>query len=92
MLDMECDPDHQWRIYARAVEAYTTRKLTNPGDILNAFSGIASKIFQDRHIDGLPVSAFDLALLWQPRVVLKRREGFPSWPWAGWIGKVHFET
>jgi hypothetical protein len=91
-LNMECDPNHQWRTYARAVEAYTARQLTNPGDILNAFSGIANVIYHGRFIEGLPVSAFDLALLWQPRVLLKRREGFPSWSWAGWIGQVHLET
>ena len=91
-LNMECDSNHQWRTYARAVKAYTARQLTNPGDILNAFSGIANTIYHGRLIDGLPVSAFDLALLWQPQVLLKRREGFPSWSWAGWIGQVQHEA
>jgi hypothetical protein len=77
-LNMGCDPDHQWRTYARAVEAYTMRKLTNSRDILNAFSGIGCMLFQDRLVDGLPVSTFDLALLWQPRVVLERREAFTA--------------
>ena len=37
---------------------------------------------------GFPTVFFQLALLWQPCHKLQRRKGFPSWSWAGWVGKV----
>ena len=37
---------------------------------------------------GFPTVYFQLALLWQPCHRLQRRKGFPSWSWAGWVGKV----
>lgn len=41
-------------------------------------------------IHGLPASIFDLALLWQPAGKMSRKEGFPSWSWAGWHGAVQW--
>lgn len=89
-MSLHLDQDRQWSTYRRVVQEYTKRKLTQPGDVLNAFSGVSKNICRERFIDGLPVYMFDLALLWQPREYLQRREGFSNWSWAGWIGQVHF--
>jgi hypothetical protein len=45
---------------------------------------------------GHPADSFDLALAWQPIENLKRRGfsqkgvSFPSWSWAGWVGRVRY--
>ena len=86
--------------YANCVSLYTSRDLTQPSDILAAFSGMCS-LMQGKmmvpFIFGLPNSHFDFALLWEPEKSIKRRtlkpsngeshdEEFPSWSWCGWIG------
>jgi hypothetical protein len=63
--------------------------MTNPNDILNAFSGIlasfsysmGSAIFW-----GLPIRFFENELLFRSiaKVRRRRRLGFPSWSWVGW--------
>ena len=69
--------DHRaiW-VYMRCVELYTERKLTQPNDILAAFSGM-SNLMRERmaapFIHGLPSSHFDLALLWEPLRSSERR-------------------
>ncbi|UKZ66056.1 uncharacterized protein TrAtP1_007239 [Trichoderma atroviride] len=80
-------------MYFRAVQAYTLRTLTFPSDTLKAFSGIGAVLSQtlsSEMISGLPASIFDLALLWQPASKMSRKEGFPSWSWAGWHGAVRW--
>lgn len=80
-------------MYFRAVQAYTLRTLTFPSDTLKAFSGIGAVLSQalsSEMIYGLPASIFDLALLWQPAGKMSRKEGFPSWSWAGWHGAVRW--
>ncbi|KAH8200781.1 hypothetical protein TruAng_005018 [Truncatella angustata] len=82
-------------LYFKAVQAYTTRKLTYPElDMLNAFRGVGN-VLSDQlatvSICGLPEGIFDLALLWQPVGHFKRRRGSgPSWSWTGWDGPVHW--
>ncbi|KAL9113464.1 MAG: hypothetical protein Q9227_002505 [Pyrenula ochraceoflavens] len=63
--------------YIKCVSLYTGRLLSKPKDILTAFQG-TSWLLQ-RHLNapllwGLPSSHFDLALLWSPVGLLKRRE------------------
>jgi hypothetical protein len=89
-IKMRYAPDLLWTNYRRAVEAYSARKMTNPNDVMDAFSGILQTLCAARCIDGLPVSLLDIALLWQPRTRVHRRAGFASWSWAGWIGPVHW--
>ncbi|GAP89253.2 putative heterokaryon incompatibility protein [Rosellinia necatrix] len=93
-------------VYMRSVELYTERKLSQPRDILAAFSGV-SNVLRGRmrapFAHGLPSSHFDLALLWEPTQAVERRliansaekqsysiGDFPSWSWAGWAGPVAF--
>ena len=91
-------------VYVNFVSLYTSRNLTKPRDILAAFNGVSNlmrKKLGAPFIFGLPSSHFDLALLWEPEKVLKRRRPgkddekgkaefngmeFPSWSWCGWWG------
>ncbi|KAH6692361.1 heterokaryon incompatibility protein-domain-containing protein [Plectosphaerella plurivora] len=78
--------------YMKCVSLYTGRHLTKPQDVLAAFSGISWLLKQQMQAAlfyGLPMSHFDLALLWTPIEPLERRRhmaDFPSWSWAGWDG------
>ncbi|TVY24045.1 hypothetical protein LHYA1_G007083 [Lachnellula hyalina] len=87
--------------YQRTVESFVTRDLTYPGDMLNAFEGIAQKmrpIFRSKFLYGLPQTELEYCLLWEPwGGHLRRRRDpetgksmFPSWSWAGWMGPVRF--
>jgi hypothetical protein len=79
--------------YAKAVEEYTHRQMSNSADILNAFAGLGrifSIALQSEAIFGLPAKNLDAGLHWRPTRQLVRRTGFPSWSWAGWIGQVTF--
>jgi len=75
---------------------YTKRSLTRDSDILNAFAGLQSQL-EDRFGDGpflggIPAAALNFYIIFSGHfVVLKRRAGFPSWSWAGWIGAVRLE-
>lgn len=83
-------PNSLWTTYRRGVESFTGRKMKYDGDVLNAFSGILRSICGERSLEGIPVSIFNLALLWQPTERPRRRVGFCSWSWAGWSSKVHW--
>jgi hypothetical protein len=79
--------------YAKAVEEYTHRQMSHQTDILNAFAGLGrifSMALQSESYFGLPAKSLDVALLWRPTQRLKRRSGFPSWSWAGWVGQVAY--
>lgn len=80
-------------LYFRAVETYTARNLTYSSDIINALAGVLHAQGNAMNCDmfyGLPSAIFDMALLWQPSGKMVRREGFPSWSWAGWEGQVRW--
>jgi hypothetical protein len=78
-----------FRKYCQLVTGICSRAMTNPGDILHAFTGI-SNIFSSsmkcQMVWGLPTSYFDYALLFESlaTIHIRRRPGFPSWTWAGW--------
>jgi hypothetical protein len=79
--------------YAKAVESYTSRQATYNSDAIRAMEGllhIFQRSFKSEFICGLPESLLDIALLWRATRQLKRREGFPSWSWAGWEGQVTY--
>ncbi|KAK3626290.1 hypothetical protein LTR56_019867 [Elasticomyces elasticus] len=88
-------------VYSTIVTEFTSRKLSYLVDVLNAFQGVAGRLFvlfQDEFLFGLPASELDIALLWQPKEPLERRIDpytrqpmFPSWSWAGWVGGVTCE-
>jgi hypothetical protein len=62
--------------YMKCVALYTGRRLTKPKDMLAAFKGISSLIegtLRAPFLFGLPTSHMDLAMLWEPQGVIKRR-------------------
>ena len=80
--------------YTRVIEEYTHREISYESDVLNAFAGllhIFSRFFRCKTLFGLPESLLDVALLWKPTRQLQRRSGFPSWSWAGWVGRVAYD-
>ncbi|KAE9371908.1 HET-domain-containing protein [Stipitochalara longipes BDJ] len=89
------DPAAAISSYVSCVEAYSCRELSYVDDGLNAFAGISKILESDLGTTlfyGLPVKYFELALLWSPKANLARREGFPSWSWAGWSGPVDISS
>ncbi|KAL2049735.1 hypothetical protein ABVK25_009958 [Lepraria finkii] len=85
--------------YRRVVQTYTSRHLTFSSDILLAFKAHEARfhpLFRSDFLFGLPRSELDSQLLWQPGGPLKRRRdprtnlpSFPTWSWAGWVGKAN---
>jgi hypothetical protein len=90
MIKTRPDQNRLWSTYRRAVEAYAARKLSHQADVIDAFSGILSTLSNARCVEGIPVPLLNIALLWQPQERLHRRDGFASWSWTGWVGKVHW--
>lgn len=82
--------------YARIVMDYTMRRLSFVEDTERAFAGITSvlsKVFPGGFVWGMPVMFFEVALLWQPQVSIRRKvlpldsthlNALPSWSWMGW--------
>lgn len=63
--------------YMRCIRLYTVRELSQPKDILTAFQGtswLLKQRFNAPLLYGLPTSHFDIALLWAPVSVLRRRK------------------
>lgn len=75
--------------YCLGVGAYLHRDLTKEGDMLDAFRGFLNRLSVELqgHQWGLPSKAFGLGLQWfsRSRCPVRRRLGFPSWSWTGWI-------
>lgn len=90
--------DKAFYLYAQHVQEYMNRSLTDPDDILYAFTGIMSawERIQGWTFEwGLPLQALRYALCWAPLSVCSARQvtakmRFPSWPWAHWSSKIHF--
>ncbi|ORY18829.1 heterokaryon incompatibility protein-domain-containing protein [Clohesyomyces aquaticus] len=86
--------------YHRLVAGYNERKLTHASDAVPAFTGITSALstsFTGGFLFGIPAQFLDVALLWQPLSILKRRKmhstckkqaALPSWSWLGWQGEL----
>ena len=76
--------------YVTILFNYTARTLTNQSDVLRAMAGIIRRIsskFRYRMLEGLPTGAFDYFILFSGTRI-RRRRGFPSYSWAGWIGQI----
>ena len=90
--------------YCQWLKNFLRRRLTAPSDILSAFNGAlsASTRYLGKFHYGLPVDYFCECLHWivgrdsmymgkgsqDDEGLTKRRPGFPSWSWAGWIWDV----
>ena len=84
--------------YRNLVRECTMRKISYSGDGLNACIGLLSdyrkrtKKDDSRFAFGLPLSDFTAALCWSacPHKPESRRQGFPSWSWAGWSNLAQY--
>lgn len=90
-----------FEVYAGAVEAYTSRKISFHEDALDAIAGVLtslSKSFRGEFVAALPSTELDQALLWNPNSSITRRTGqdgkplFPSWSWVGWVGACQYKS
>lgn len=99
LLMLQKLPTRPLYVYKQALELYMTRHLTNPKDILAAFTGLGNLVCNalgGELVYGLPSSHFDWALLWESRDAAVPRpsepgaggEKFPSWSWCGWKDQV----
>ncbi|KAF2740568.1 HET-domain-containing protein [Polyplosphaeria fusca] len=83
--------------YMATVPDFTSRNLSFPSDILNAFTGIGNRFAEAQGAAltwGLPEKYFAQALLWEPRDKAIRREetpNIPSWSWAAWKGPIRYD-
>jgi len=74
--------------YSPLVRDYTKRKLTFEGDMLNAFQGIEGALRRSLgdFYWGLPLYLLAQSLGWIATTDdVKRRDGFPSFSWVGWV-------
>ncbi|PPQ95893.1 hypothetical protein CVT26_015579 [Gymnopilus dilepis] len=81
------------RQYEKLIETYSTMSLTKESDIYHAFAGMIGYLKAELRANlchGIPDAYFDWFLLWTSPAPQKRREGTPSWSWAGWHGESHF--
>ena len=80
------------RLYGGILRVYTSRRMTNEGDSLNAFLGLLAgfkrRLFPLGFYHGLPLQSHPATLGWVDDRVEhpRRRLDFPSWSWAGWEG------
>ena len=79
-------------LYWRLVRDYTGRDMKSTSDSLNAFSVFIVE-FERAGVKlkwGMPITLSSQHLLWEHEPWdfrgISRREGFPSWSWAGWNG------
>ena len=88
-LKNEMDSSSEKFLYWRyMVNLYSRRTMTKAEDALNAFLGVLQCLetkYEGGFFWGLPVADFQWGLLWQFRSRPTRREGFPTWSWAGWV-------
>lgn len=93
-FQLDFDNDNIFDIYAVAVAEYTKRQLTSSEDKVKAMNGLLNLLetpFRGPFFFGLPITLFDVALLWIPTNASKRCNlQFPSWSWAGWDGAMRY--
>ena len=76
--------------YGTLITHYSRCVMTNENDVLRAFAGLTRRFAQNLGypiFQGLPTGIFDVAVLFRGKG-LRRRVGFPSYSWAGWIGHI----
>ena len=80
-------PSQRLMHWGDKLKYYSYRNMTRDEDALNAFLGVLQVLqteYGDGFFWGLPVADFQWALLWEAALPIERRDGFPSWSWAGW--------
>ncbi|KIW14315.1 hypothetical protein PV08_07097 [Exophiala spinifera] len=86
-------PSRRLEHWGEKLNLYSYRLMTYPEDAIRAFLGVLQRletIYPEGFFEGLPVEDFDWALTWASQTPPSRRQGFPSWSWAGWLGPLFF--
>jgi hypothetical protein len=85
--------------FMSVISPYLRRNLSRQSDAINAIAGALRPLSVSMgysYICGIPKIGFDVFLHFfsntNSRSVLRRRQGFPSYSWAGWIGAVEWAT
>ncbi|KAH6646973.1 hypothetical protein BKA67DRAFT_540441 [Truncatella angustata] len=90
------DLEEQMSLFNKQLSSYTSHRMTNESDSLNAFRGVISalgrQLFPKGFVHGIPLSSHTFALGWMHSrdVSPRRRPQFPTWSWTGWEGKVMY--
>lgn len=67
---------------------YRSRRMTDPDEVLNAFSGITQYLTEIEYnkgfVWGLPLEDLNWAFLWSAKDPSVKRPSFPTWSWAAW--------
>jgi hypothetical protein len=76
---------------------YTKRVLSDQADALLAMAGIIRRLSDKmmcRFFQGIPTAVWDSFMVFIAHTasnsLLRRRHGFPSYSWTGWIGGIDF--
>lgn len=86
-------PSRRLEHWGEKLNLYAYRDMKYSVDAIRAFAGVLQRletIYPKGFFFGMPVEDFDWALTWRSQVPPTRREGFPSWAWAGWKGPLFF--
>ncbi|KAN0099764.1 Heterokaryon incompatibility protein (HET) domain containing protein [Hyaloscypha variabilis] len=86
-------PSRRLEHWGEKLNLYSYRDMKYSVDAIRAFAGVLQRletIYPKGFFFGMPVEDFDWALTWRSQVPPTRREGFPSWTWAGWKGWLFF--
>lgn len=81
--------------YNGILSLYNQRVMTYQGDALKAMSGVIRRLAEQMRcewLEGLPTAEFDRAMIFTSPTPLRRRSGFPSYSWTGWIGAKLFQS
>lgn len=89
----------QYKALFRFLQMYSEREMTYQSDALNAMKGIHElfksgwQIYEHWGMPLVPDKDFANGLIWDTTISrwstrTKRRVGFPSWSWCGWISPV----
>jgi hypothetical protein len=80
--------------YATLLLYYTERIFSHQHDVIRALSGLIRRFswkMKSSFFQGMPTASFDIFMPFLAHdSLLHRRHGFPSYSWAGWIGKLQF--
>jgi hypothetical protein len=77
------------------LSVFSGRALKTPSDILLACTGALNQITRNTGVTftfGLPRIDILRALNWRAhhKHRIRRRPGFPSWSWTGWVGRMEY--
>ena len=89
------DIEWSFKTYSNFVSIYSGRQLTFASDILHACRGVLNHLTRNTGVDffqGVPKNNFAASLLWKAHSqhCLKRRKGFSTWNWTGWLGRTEY--